>query len=79
MSNTKQKTNWDLAEDLCSVEDSVRIFLEIISDTVSQSNLGSEVPWNQAQERIIVLTEHAQKELKKVSVMASKLREDTHA
>jgi len=79
MLKSAQNMGHELAEQLCDVQDAVRINLEMISDQMTQSDLGSREEMLRAQERIIVLANHAKSDLRKLLEIASDCRGKSHA
>lgn len=61
--------------DVETIQDSMRIIIEMITDTMTQNDLASQKEMMRAQERIIVLSNHALAQLKELETVATEIWE----
>jgi len=65
--------------DVETIQDSLRVILEMITDTVTQNDLRSLRDMLKAQERIIVLTNNAHSQIQELGTIAKRIKEVAHA
>ncbi|WP_138514553.1 hypothetical protein [Rhodoferax bucti] len=78
MHKADEHTPGKFSEEIYAAQDSLRIVLEMITDTMVQVSPESKEEIGRAEERIIVLANYAQTDLEKLRVISSKLRESHH-
>lgn len=70
---------WELATGVESVQDTMRVIMEMIMDEVTMNELNSREATLRAQERIIVLGNSGQTQLAKLESLATKIMEARNA